>query len=227
MRLVLRPRVAAVVLGLLALAEAIARLVVGGADAQNALGVCLLALGGTLPLALLPPAGAALAVGAADVLSLIPLHALTVAGAVALLIAAWRLGGRAARPAEQALAVALGLPFVALALAGPRPVATRGCLPGGGAGGADARGGAGRDRPAGPPRGGREPRGPPGHRGDAGRAHGPRRAGPHRPRAARRGRAPHLDDRGAGRDGPADHARAASGRGAAAAGHRGHAPGPR
>ena len=125
MRLVLRPRVAAVVLGLLALAEAIARLVVGGADAQNALGVCLLALGGTLPLALLPPAGAALAVAAADVLALAPLRALTVAGAVALLIAAWRLGGRATRPAEQALAVALGLPFVVLALAGPRPVATQ------------------------------------------------------------------------------------------------------
>jgi len=69
-RLVLRPRAAAVVLGLLALAEAIARLVVGGADAQNALGVCLLALGGTVPLGLLPPAGAALAVAAADVLAL-------------------------------------------------------------------------------------------------------------------------------------------------------------
>jgi signal transduction histidine kinase len=122
---VLRPRVAAVVLGLLALAEAIARLVVGGADAQNALGVCLLALGGTLPLALLPPAGAALAVAAADVLALAPLRALTVAGAGALLIAAWRLGGRATHPAEQALAVALGLPFVVLALAGPRPVATQ------------------------------------------------------------------------------------------------------
>ena len=40
------------------------------------------------------------------------------------------------------------------------------------------------------------------------RARRPRRAGPDRPRAARRGRAPHLDDRGAGRDRPADHARA-------------------
>ena len=39
------------------------------------------------------------------------------------------------------------------------------------------------------------------------------RAGPDRPRAARRGRAPHLDDRRAGRDGPADHAEhAADGR---------------
>ena len=59
----------------------IARLALGGADAQNALGVCLLALGGTLPLALLPPAGAALAVAAADVLSLAALRTLTVAGA--------------------------------------------------------------------------------------------------------------------------------------------------
>jgi signal transduction histidine kinase len=123
-KLLLRPRAAGVLLGLLALAEAITRLALSAADAQNALGVCLLALGGTVPLALLPPAGAALAVGAADVLALAPLRTLTVAGAGALLIAAWRLGGRAARPAEQALAVALGLPFVALALAGPRPLAT-------------------------------------------------------------------------------------------------------
>jgi signal transduction histidine kinase len=121
----MRPRAAAAVLGLLALAEAITRLVVGGADAQNALGVCLLALAGTVPLGLLPPAGAALAVGAADVLALAPLRALTVAGAGALLIAAWRLGGRAGHPAERALAVALGLPFLVLALAGPRPAATQ------------------------------------------------------------------------------------------------------
>jgi signal transduction histidine kinase len=120
----MRPRAAAAVLGLLALAEAVTRLVVGGADAQNALGVCLLALAGTVPLGLLPPAGAALAVGAADVLALAPLRALTVAGAGALLIAAWRLGDRAGHPAERALAVALGLPFLVFALAGPRPAAT-------------------------------------------------------------------------------------------------------
>ena len=41
--------------------------------------------------------------------------------------------------------------------------------------------------------------------GAAARAHRPRRTGPDRPRTARRGRPPHLDDRGAGRDGPADH----------------------
>ncbi|MGH3407234.1 MAG: hypothetical protein ACRDRJ_32750, partial [Streptosporangiaceae bacterium] len=61
MKLLMRPRAAGVLLGLLALAEAITRLALGAADAQNALGVWLLALGGTVPLALLPPAGAALA----------------------------------------------------------------------------------------------------------------------------------------------------------------------
>ena len=121
----MRPRVVAAVLGLLALAEAIARLAVGGADVQNALGVCLLALGGTVPLALLPPAGAAVAVTAADVLALVPLRTLTSAAAAALVIAAWRLGGRGGHPAEQALGAGLGLPFVVLALAGPRPTATQ------------------------------------------------------------------------------------------------------
>ena len=101
------------------------------------------------------------------------------------------------------------LPFLALALADPGPrrrdaggrgPAGRAALPGGGLrrrrpGGRAARGAehtAAREAIAGTPA----------------RAHRPRRAGPDRPRAARRGRAPHLDDRGAGRDRPADHARA-------------------
>jgi len=126
----MRPQAAGAVLGVLALTEAIVRLAVGPADAQNALGVCLVAVGSTVPLALLPPAGAAVAVAAADVLALVPLHALTWAGSAALVIAAGRLGaGRrgdpAGHPAEQRLAVALGLPFAGLALAGPRPAATQ------------------------------------------------------------------------------------------------------
>jgi len=121
----MRPQVAGAVLCVLALTEAIVRVAMGPADAQNALGVCLVAVGSTVPLALLPPAGAAIAVAAADVLALLPLHTLTWAGAAALVIAAGRLGDRAGHPAEQRLAVALGLPFVGLALAGPRPTATQ------------------------------------------------------------------------------------------------------
>jgi signal transduction histidine kinase len=121
----MRPWVAGAVLGLLALAETIARVAAGSADTQNALGLCLLALGSTVPLGLLPPAGAAVAVGAASVLSLVPLHALTWAGAAAVVIAAGRLGGRAGHPAERGLAVALGVPFLVVALAGPRPTATQ------------------------------------------------------------------------------------------------------
>ncbi|HEX3491299.1 MAG TPA: histidine kinase dimerization/phosphoacceptor domain-containing protein, partial [Streptosporangiaceae bacterium] len=125
MRLLMRPQVVGAVLCVLALTEAIVRVAMGPADAQNTLGVCLVAVGSTVPLALLPPAGAAIAVAAADVLALAPLHALTWAGAAALVIAAGRLGDRAGHPAEQRLAVALGLPFVGLALAGPRPTTTQ------------------------------------------------------------------------------------------------------
>jgi signal transduction histidine kinase len=82
--------------------------------------LCLLCLLGTLPLAFLRPAAAAVTVSAASVLSLVGFQMLTVAGLAAQLIALYRLGrggpdGGRARP----LAVALGLPFLALALAGP------------------------------------------------------------------------------------------------------------
>ena len=155
-RLVLRPRVAAVVLGLLALAEAIARLAVGGADAQNALGVCLLALGGTLPLALLPPGrGGARGGGGRR------------AGAGPAACPDRGRGGRAAdrglaagRPRDPPGRAGAGRGAGA-AVRGARAGRAAagghaGCVPGRGAGGADARGGTGRDHPAGPPRGGRE-----------------------------------------------------------------------
>ena len=96
---------------------------------------------------------------------------------------------------------------------------------GGAAGGGDPGRGGGRAG-AGGARADRDPqRRPRAHRGDAGRSPGPGGAGQDRPRAARRGRAPHLDDRGAGGDRPADHAGAA-GRGRAAVRRdRRHRPG--
>jgi signal transduction histidine kinase len=75
----------------------------------------LLCLFTTLPLAFLRPAAAAVAITVASVLSLALFQLLTVAGALALLIALYRLG----RSGSQVLAVALAVPFPVLALAGP------------------------------------------------------------------------------------------------------------
>ena len=61
--------------------------------------------------------------------------------------------------------------------------------------------------------------------GTPGRAHGPRGTRPHLPRAARRRRPPHLHDRRAGGDGPADHPGDARRRGAAAVRDRRHRAG--
>jgi signal transduction histidine kinase len=110
------------VLGLLAVAESIARAVVTGATAQFGPALVLLALSTTLPLALLRPAGAALAVTAASVLSLALFHTLTVAGLAAQLIVLYQLGRNGShRSGAQPLAVGLSLPFLVLALAGPSP----------------------------------------------------------------------------------------------------------
>ncbi len=115
-------------LGLLAVAELAARLSAGstvraglaagpvthtGVSAPTALlmgSLCLLA---TVPAALLRPAPAAMAVSAGAVLSLILFELVTVAGAAALVLVAYRLahGGR------KELAVGLAVPFLGLALA--------------------------------------------------------------------------------------------------------------
>jgi signal transduction histidine kinase len=79
--------------------------------------VVLVSLATTLPLGFLwsKPSGAALALSAASVLSLAAFHTLTVAGLVAQLAGAYRLGRRG----SPLLAAVLALPFLILALAGP------------------------------------------------------------------------------------------------------------
>jgi signal transduction histidine kinase len=102
-------------LGVLALAEAVSRTLAAGQTAQAVLFLGVLALGSTLPPAFLRPAGAAVAVCVAGVLSLTLYQLLPVASVAALLIAAARLG----RQGPPWLAVALGLPFLGAALAEP------------------------------------------------------------------------------------------------------------
>ena len=118
-----------------------------------------------------------------------------------------------ARPAPhrgswQAAGAALAVAFLVLALTGPS-APTPSPDPGRAAGRAGPGSRLGRDRPPGPQRGARTRRGPAGHRRHPARAHRARRTGADRPRAARRRRPPHLHDRRAGRDRPADHSRAA------------------
>ena len=69
------------------------------------------------PLGLLRPAAAAMAISPASVLSLAVFHTLTVAGLGAQLIVLYRLG----RNGAQLPATGLAVPFLVLALAGPRP----------------------------------------------------------------------------------------------------------
>jgi signal transduction histidine kinase len=92
-----------------------------------AVALSVLALLSTLPLLLPRPAGAAVITALANVLVLAVFSVPTVAGALGVLFAAWRLGaygelrslaGRPVGPAgAQYLAVGLGLPFLVLALA--------------------------------------------------------------------------------------------------------------
>jgi signal transduction histidine kinase len=104
--------VGAALLSLAALAEAIPRGGAAGLSPQSIVALSVLCLLTTLPPALLRAAPAAIAVCAASVLSITLFQLLTVAGLVAQLIAAGRLGRRG----PQALAVALSAPFLILAL---------------------------------------------------------------------------------------------------------------
>jgi signal transduction histidine kinase len=108
-----------VLLGLLALAEAVTRAVAEHQPAQTVLGLSVLALGATLPLAFLRAAPAAVAVCASALLSLTLFQLLPAAGVAALLIAAGRLGHLGPPWWTPWLAVALGLPFLVLGLTGP------------------------------------------------------------------------------------------------------------
>jgi signal transduction histidine kinase len=109
------------VLGLGALAEALARNAGSNVTAKYTLLLCLLALITTLPLALPHPAVAAVTVSVASVVSLVPFQSLTVAGAATQLIVLYRL----ARSGSPVLAVGLAAPFLVLALADPTQSDTR------------------------------------------------------------------------------------------------------
>ena len=127
---------AGAVLAFAAVAEALARFAdspMTGRNSQDGWAFFLLALFTTMPLALLRPAGAALAVCAAGVLSIAGFETLTAAGFAAQVVALYQLGltardgdrpGDGARRGGQLLAVALALPFPVLALAGSRPASS-------------------------------------------------------------------------------------------------------
>jgi signal transduction histidine kinase len=111
------PAVAAALLGVAAVAQALAQPVGSSGSYSGDLRVAfvLLALFATLPLGLLwaHPAAAAVAVSAACVLSLSAFGSLTIAAVIAQLVVLYRLG----RGGWQLLAAGLALPFLGLALA--------------------------------------------------------------------------------------------------------------
>jgi signal transduction histidine kinase len=127
------PAIAGVLLGALAVGQAagVAASANGGLAGSHAttdwpfvlLVLMLVSLATTLPLGFLwsKPAGAALAVSAASVLSLAAFQTLTVAGVLAQLAAAYRVGRRG----SPLLAAGLALPFLVLALATPSGSAAR------------------------------------------------------------------------------------------------------
>ena len=130
------PLALSALLGLLAVAELVSRLSASstvraglaapaghaGVTVPTALLMCAFCLLATVPAGLLRPVPAAVTVYLAAALSLALFELVTIAGAVALLMAAYRL----ARAGSLALAVALGAPFLALALilAGTAPGST-------------------------------------------------------------------------------------------------------
>ncbi|MGH9054934.1 MAG: sensor histidine kinase [Acidimicrobiales bacterium] len=116
------PLLAGTGLAALALIEAVTRIAVTSMDAQSALVVALLALGTTLPLAVLGPAGAAMTACGLTVLSLASDQTLTIGGFAALLITLYRLGSRSAhKMAVQLMAVGLSTPFLVLAFMDSHP----------------------------------------------------------------------------------------------------------
>jgi signal transduction histidine kinase len=104
-----------VVLALLAATESISRATADGATAELGLVLCLLALATTAPLIFLRPAAALLAISAASVLSLVPFHGLTVAGALAVLFAVFQF----ARCDVRLLAAPALVPFIVIGLTDP------------------------------------------------------------------------------------------------------------
>jgi signal transduction histidine kinase len=114
----LAPAVSGALLGILAVAETLARTSgTSVAAGPTRLALVVIALATTVPLGLLwkRPALAAPAVTAAAVISLAAFHMLTVAGLVAQLIALYRLG----RHGSPVLAAATAMPYLVVALAHP------------------------------------------------------------------------------------------------------------
>jgi signal transduction histidine kinase len=138
------PLVVTVLLGLAALLELVARTTVTGTarvtsgtvapnqtlasnqtleigntavSAQGATVIYVLSLASILPPAFLPPAGAALLVCAANLISIGLFHTITVAAAIAQVVVLYRLGIAGSR----LLAPLLGLPFLGFALAAANP----------------------------------------------------------------------------------------------------------
>lgn len=112
--------VAVGLLGLVALVEAVCRVALTEPRAQFAIALCFLALSTTLPLAVLKPLGAAVAIAAAALVSLALFDTLTVAGVVAQVFAFYRLGRHSSMASEHVVTAVLGAPFLVLALVGSR-----------------------------------------------------------------------------------------------------------
>ena len=119
------PSVIGVALGGVAVVEAVARAAIIGTSAQIGVVLGVLALATTLPVALQSPVGAAVAVTAACVISLVFFHTITLAGVAAELFVLYRLGRTGAPGRSTQLEVsALAALFVILALVGPSPDAS-------------------------------------------------------------------------------------------------------
>ncbi|MGH9124622.1 MAG: sensor histidine kinase [Acidimicrobiales bacterium] len=114
----------AAALAIVALIETIVWVAGRNVSPQELIALCLLVLCATLPLALLRPAGAALAMTGAVVVALTAFRVGSVAGSLALLLALYLLGRGASRRQTQAVAVLLPLPFLVLVLFGSRPGAS-------------------------------------------------------------------------------------------------------
>ncbi|MGH8888633.1 MAG: sensor histidine kinase [Acidothermaceae bacterium] len=112
-RQVLPAVVPATLLGVAALTESAAHAAADNVSAQAGLVLCLLALATTLPLLAKSTGGAAVAITVASMLSLVPFHRLTIAGACAQLLVSYRVGRRDVQP----VAGLLFVPFLVLAFA--------------------------------------------------------------------------------------------------------------
>jgi len=145
------------VLGLASVAELAARLTAGstvraglaagqathtGVNVPTALLMCAFCLLATVPAVLPRPVPAAVTVCVASVLSLVLFELVTAAGAVALLVVAYRLARGTSGGAARVLAVALAVPFLVIAVAlaaSPRPAPVVGTVSGLAGGGGDTR----------------------------------------------------------------------------------------